>query len=141
VFLSLDGTALVQIVDFIVFLIALNIVFMRPVGAAIAKRRAYLNSLASDIESAAADEKALHAQAEAKRAAARRDADEAIAKARAAAQAEAAEITAAASVKAAGIVDDAQRAVAAEVATARTKESEIVASLAQTLLDRAGVAA
>ena len=70
-FLSVDATLIVQVVNFIVFLLVLNVVFTRPVGAAIAKRRAYINGLSADTEQAEADLKALHAQAEGKRAAAR----------------------------------------------------------------------
>ena len=60
-FLSVDATLIVQVVNFIVFLLVLNVVFTRPVGAAIAKRRAYINGLSADTEQAEADLKALHA--------------------------------------------------------------------------------
>lgn len=138
-FLSVDwhGTFLVQVVNFIVFLVLLNIVFMRPVGAAIAKRRAYINGLASDIEQAEADVKALHGQAEAKRAAARREADDVLAKTRASAQNEAASVQASYAERATGIALEAQQAVAGEIAAARSKEDEIVATLSRTLLERA----
>ncbi|GAC1427195.1 MAG: hypothetical protein NVSMB64_33210 [Candidatus Velthaea sp.] len=115
----------------------LNAVFLRPVGAAIAKRRAYINGLATDIEAAESDVKALRGQAEAKRAAARREAEELHAKARAAAQNEAGQVTAGYTQRAAALVADAQREVATEVATARLREDELVKGLAQTLLDRA----
>jgi len=137
VFLSVGGTFVVQVVNFIVFMLVLNIVFMRPVGAAIAKRRAYVNGLAADIESAEADVRALRGQADAKRAAARREGDDVIAKARAAAQNEAAETSTVSLARAATITGEAHAAVAAEVATARSKEDEIVASLSRTLLERA----
>jgi F-type H+-transporting ATPase subunit b len=137
VFLQVGGTAIVQVVNFIVFLILLNIVFTGPVGRAIAKRRAYINGLSSDIERAQADVKALRAQAEAKRAAARREADEVIAKARATAQNESADVQAGFAARATTIVHEADRTVAAEVASARAKEEEIVAALSRTLLERA----
>ena len=44
--LNLNATLIVQLVNFIVFLAILNVIFFRPVGAAIAKRRAYLDGLA-----------------------------------------------------------------------------------------------
>ncbi len=49
-FLSLDGTLFVQLVNFAIFFALLNVVFLRPVGRAIAKRREYINSLVSDYE-------------------------------------------------------------------------------------------
>ena len=136
-FLAIDGTLLVQVVDLIVFLVVLNALFLRPVGAAIAKRRAYINGLATDIEAAEGDVRALRGQAEAKRAVARREAEDLHAKARAAAQNEAAQVAAGYTQRAAALVADAQREVATEVATARTREDELVKGLAQTLLDRA----
>ncbi len=48
--LNLDATVFVQIVDFIVFLAIMNVIFFRPVGAAIARRRAYIDGLKHDIE-------------------------------------------------------------------------------------------
>lgn len=136
-FLQIDGTLVVQVVNLIVFLIVLDAVFFKPVGAAIAERRAYINGLAADIEGAEADVRAMRGQADAKRAAARREADEMMARARAAAQTEAVEIVAAYAQRAQDLVDAAQKTVAGEVATARAKESDVVASLAQTLLERA----
>lgn len=136
-FLQVGGTAIVQVVNFIVFLILLNVVFTGPVGRAIAKRRAYINGLSSDIEHAQADVKALRAQAEAKRAAARREADEVIAKARATAQNESVDVQAGFAARATTIMHEADRMVAAEVASARASEEEIVASLSRTLLERA----
>lgn len=136
-FLVPDGTFFVQIVNFIVFLVLLNIVFLGPVGRVIAKRRAYINGLSADIEQAQGDVKALRAQAEAKRVAARREADEVMAKARASAQNEGAEVLASFAGRATEISHEAQRAVAAEVAAAREKEEEIVGTLSRTLLERA----
>ncbi|MFN2459134.1 MAG: ATP synthase F0 subunit B [Candidatus Velthaea sp.] len=136
-FLRIDGTLLVQIVNFIIFLAVLNVVFMRPVGAAIAKRRAYINGLAADIEQAETDVKSLRGQADAKRAAARREAEELIAKARAEAQNEAAASAGASMERAAEIVSAAHKAVQAELAAARANEDAIVRDLAQTLVSRA----
>ena len=136
-FLSLDGTLIVQIINFIVFIALLNIVFLRPVGAAIAKRRAYIDGLARDIEQGQIQVKALHGQAEDRRAAARREAEAEIAKARAAAQNEAGEILLKYQEQATDLVEHAHRSVAAELEKARTNEQQVVESLAQTLLERA----
>src|ERR1700730_14160101 len=87
--LSLDGTLIVQLVNFIVFLVILNEIFMKPVGAAIARRRAYIDGLMHDMEQLQRDAKELRGQAEARRLAARREAEDAIARARVAAGQEA----------------------------------------------------
>ena len=136
-FLQIDGTLLVQIVNFVLFIVLLNIVFLRPVGAAIAKRRAYIDGLARDIEEGEAEIKAARGAAEERRAVARREAEAAIAKARAQAQNEAAEIGADYQRRVAEIVAKAHREVDAEIAAARTHEPEVVESIAQTLLERA----
>jgi F0F1-type ATP synthase membrane subunit b/b' len=115
----------------------LNMVFLKPVGAAIAKRRAYIDGLARDIERGQGEVKALRGQAEDRRAAARREAEAAIAKTRAQAQNEALEELAEYQQRAQGLIEDAQREVAAELEAARAKEPQVVDSLAQTLLDRA----
>ena len=136
-FLSIDGTLLVQVVNFILFIVLLNVVFLRPVGRAIAQRRAYIDGLARDIESAEAEVRTARGQAEEHRAAARREADAAIAKARTAAQNEAGEVTLGYQHKAQTIVEDAHRQVGGEVEAARANETQIVDGLARTMLERA----
>jgi F-type H+-transporting ATPase subunit b len=136
-FLSIDATLLVQVVNFVIFIVLLNIVFLRPVGAVIAKRRAYIDGLARDIEAAEAEVRSARGAAEERRAAARREAEAAIAKARVAAQNEAAKIVASHQQRAAQIVEEAQRAVAAEIAAARAGEDQAVDSIANMMLERA----
>jgi F-type H+-transporting ATPase subunit b len=135
--LSLDGTLVVQLVNFIVFLLILNAIFFKPVGAAIAKRRAYIDGLKHDIEQAQFDAKTLRAQAEERRAAARREAEEAIARARVATGAETDTIVTAAQQQAAEIVAKAHAEVAREIEAARADESRVVDTLADELLARA----
>jgi F-type H+-transporting ATPase subunit b len=135
--LSLDGTLVVQLVNFVVFLLILNAIFLKPVGGAIARRRAYINGVASDIEQFEADIRALQAQAEEQRAIARREAEATIVAARAAAQAEAAAIVGDHQIQASALVAEAQATVALEAVTARAQEESIVASLARTMLERA----
>jgi F-type H+-transporting ATPase subunit b len=137
VFLSIDGTLIVQVVNFIVFIVVLNLVFLKPVGAAIAKRRAYIDGLARDIERGQGEAKTLRGQAEERRAAARRQAEAEIAKARVQAQNEAGEELLEYQQRAQALIEDAQREVAREVEAARAKEPQVVDSIAQTLLDRA----
>lgn len=136
-FLSIDATLIVQVVNFVLFIVFLNVVFLKPVGAAIAKRRAYIDGLASDIEAAEAEVRAARGAAEERRAAARREAEAAIAKARVAAQNEAAEVVASHQQRATQIIEEAQRAVDVELAAARANEEHVVDALAQSLLERA----
>ena len=135
--LSLDGTLVVQLVNFVIFLAILNAIFLKPVGAAIAKRRAYIDGVASDIEKFEAERKALGVEADEKRAAARRAADATIGAARAAGQNEAAVIVADHQAQANAIAAEAQATVALEIAQARMTEHDVVESLAQTMLERA----
>src|ERR1700721_720946 len=81
--LSLDGTLVVQLVNFIIFLVILNVIFLKPVGSAIAARRAYIDKVGADIAQFEYDLKALRVQADERRAAARRKADATAAGARA----------------------------------------------------------
>ena len=136
-FLKIDATLIVQVINFVLFIVFLNVVFLRPVGAAIAKRRAYIDGLSADIETAEAEVRSARGAAEERRAAARRDAEAAVAKARVAAQNEAAEIVAGRQARATEIVEEAQREVGTEIAAARANEEKIVDSIAQTLLERA----
>jgi F-type H+-transporting ATPase subunit b len=144
VLLSLDGTLVVQLINFLVFLVILNAIFLKPVGAAIARRRAYIDSVARDIEQFEGDIRTLRTQAEERRSAARREGDAVIAQARAQAQTEAAGISADYAAQAAKLVQDAHATVAREIAAARENDAQIVESLADSLLTRAigpGVAA
>ncbi len=136
-FLEIDGTLFVQIVNFVVFVMLLNVVFLRPVGAAIAKRRAYIDGLSRDIEAAQADVQRTRDEAAARRLAARRAAETALSAARAEGQTQAAAIVAEFSDKAAAIVEEARRRVDDEMSAARARESDIVAALSETMLERA----
>ena len=135
--LSLDGTLIVQLVNFIVFLVILNEIFMKPVGAAIARRRGYIDGLMHDMEQLQRDAKELLGQADARRLAARREADEAIARARVAAAQEADALIAAAQTRAGEMTKQAHAEVAQEVAFARGQEGRVVAALANEMLNRA----
>jgi F-type H+-transporting ATPase subunit b len=135
--LSLDGTLVVQLVNFVIFLVILNAIFLKPVGSAIAKRRAYIDGVAADIERFDGERRTLGNEAATVRADARRAAEATIAAARAKAQAEAAEILADHQTRATGIIADAHVAVKLEIATARRTETEVVESLARTMLERA----
>ena len=135
--LALDGTLVVQIVNFIVFLAIMDVIFFRPVGAAIARRRAYIDGLKHDIETLDQDVKSLRGQAEAQRAAARREADEAIAQARIAFGKETDAIVAEAQGQAMEIVRRARTQVETEIQAARGQEPRIVDALAGEMVARA----
>jgi F-type H+-transporting ATPase subunit b len=135
--LSIDGTLIVQLVNFIVFLVILNEIFMKPVGAAIARRRAYIDGLTHDMEQLQRDAKELRGQAEARRLAARREAEEAIARARVAAAQEADAVVVAAQSRAAEVTKQAHAEVSKEMASARSQEGRVVGLLANEMLNRA----
>ncbi len=136
-FLSIDGTLVVQIVNFVVFIILLDLVFLRPVGRVIAERRAYIDGITQDIESGEAQIRTLRGQADEQRAAARREAEAAIAQTRARSQDEAAQVLAGYQERAAALIEEAQRSVAGELDAARAGEDQLVDGLARTMLERA----
>lgn len=136
-FLSLDGTLVVQIVNFVVFIVLLNVVFLKPVGAALAKRRAYLDELAREVEAGQAEVTGIRARADEARAAARREADAALAERRAVSQSEAQSALDEFRAQADAITARAQADVQREVASARAREGEIVDALAREMVDRA----
>ena len=135
--LAIDGTLVVQLVNFIVFLAILNVIFMKPVGAAIARRRAYIDGLKHDIEQLQLDATDLRGQAEGRRLAARRQAEEAIAKARVASGQDADAAIAAAQAKAADVTAQAHAEVAREIASVRRDEERVVDALAADMTNRA----
>jgi F-type H+-transporting ATPase subunit b len=135
--LSLDGTLVVQLVNFVIFLAILNAIFLKPVGAAIAQRRAYIDGVGSDIEQFEEDVRSLRARGAEAIAEARREADARIAEQRAAAQREAEVIVSDHQLQAAAVVAGAQATVALEVTEARRDEERLVDALARTMLERA----
>jgi F-type H+-transporting ATPase subunit b len=135
--LSLDGTLFVQLVNFIVFIVILNAIFLKPVGSAIAARRAYIDSVGADITQYEADLKALRSQGDDTRSAARRAADATIGQSRAQAQAEAAAIIAEHQVEASVIIAEAQSSVGLEIAQARSSGGPVIEALARQMLERA----
>ncbi len=135
-FLKLDGTFIVQLINFAVFFAILNVVFIRPVSRAIVKRREYINSVTNDYDRYQAEAQSLRTEAEAIRAAARREAEAALARARAEASNESASMAAQYGQQAAHIVEEAHRTVATELELARAKESQMVGELAALMVER-----
>ena len=136
-FLQLDGTFWFQLINFAIFYAIFRVIFLNPVGEALRKRRAYIEAVQNDYLSSTAQAKALRAEGEALRAAARREAEETVVRARASAEGEAQRIAADFGTQAGNIADDARATVESEVATARSLEPELAKTLAQSLLDRA----
>jgi len=134
-FLSLDGTLVVQLVNFAIFFALLNVIFLRPVGRAIVKRREYINSLVSDYDRYQEEARGLRAEAENVRAAARRDAEHAVAAARATGSNEAAETSSQYAQRARAIVEQAQRTAHSELEAARAGEEETVRQLAALMVE------
>jgi len=135
-FLSLDGTFWVQLANFAVFFALLNVLFLRPVGRAIRKRREYIEGVVSDYAAYQADAKTLREQAEGIRAQARRDAEQKIAKARADASNEAAALSVQYSSQVQAVVDEAQRNADAELNRARSGEDALVKQLSDLMVER-----
>jgi F-type H+-transporting ATPase subunit b len=135
-FLLPDGTFWVQLVNFAIFFALLNVLFLKPVGRAIRKRREYIDGVASDYAKYQADAKALRERAEQVRAQARREAEQRIARARADASNEAAALASRFSVEVQSTVEEAQRGANAELDRARANEDGLVEQLADLLVDR-----
>jgi F0F1-type ATP synthase membrane subunit b/b' len=136
-FLSVDGTFWFQLINFAIFFALLNVVFLRPVGEAIRKRRAYIDSVQGDYDRYTRQVSGFRADAESKRALARREAEEAIAKARGAAENQAAAIVSDKTAEAQKIADAARATVASEVTAAEAQSGELAKTLAASLLARA----
>jgi F-type H+-transporting ATPase subunit b len=135
-FLLPDGTFWVQLVNFAIFFALLNVLFLKPVGRAIRKRREYIDGVASDYAKYQADAKALRERAEQVRAQARREAEQRIARARADASNEVAALASRFSVEVQSTVEEAQRGANAELDRARANEDSLVRQLADLLVDR-----
>jgi F-type H+-transporting ATPase subunit b len=135
-FLALDGTALVQLINFAIFFALLNVLFLRPVGRAIANRRAYIDNLVSEYDRYQEKARSLRERAAAIRAEARRNAEHHVSTARAAASNEAAEMSSQYAQRARSMTEDAQNTVQAELEKARAAEAEAVRRLANVMLDR-----
>jgi len=137
VFLKLDGTFIVQLLNFVIFFAILNVVFMRPVARAIAKRREYIDSVTGDYDRYQAEGNALRTQAEAIRAAARREAEQLAAQARAEASNESAKLSTEFAQRASEKVRAAHETVNSEVQAARSNEQRAVQELANEMFARA----
>ncbi len=135
-FLLPDGTFWIQLINFAIFFALLNVVFLRPVSAAIKKRRDYINSLTRDYDDYRSQAKKLHAQEDAIRAAARREAELTLSKARAEISNETAQLSAQYGAQAGQKIEQAHVTVAAELESARGGEEKTVREHADLMLER-----
>lgn len=135
-FLALDGTFWLQLINFAIFFAILNVVFLKPVGRAVAKRRAYIDSLIDGYDAADAESRRLQDEIAGKRVAARRDAEATLSKARAKASDESASIATEYAGRAQGIIERANQTVAAEMQAARSKEASAAHELAGMMVER-----
>ncbi len=135
-FLQLDGTFWIQLINFAIFFALLNVLFLRPVSRAIRKRREYINSVTADYDRYQAEAKALRAQAEDVRLQARRQAEAAIAKARAEASNKAAELSVEYNAQVQSTIASADATVEGELKNARANEDQIVKQLADLMVQR-----
>ncbi|HTU82015.1 MAG TPA: ATP synthase F0 subunit B [Candidatus Acidoferrales bacterium] len=136
-FLSFDGTALIQLVNFAIFFALLNVLFLKPVGEAIRKRREYINSVTEDYDRYQGEAKALRARAEKIRSDARRDAEQVLARTRGDASNEASKLTAEFSQKVQATVEEADRRAREVLQRARADEERVVAELSEAMVRRA----
>ena len=136
-FLKVDGTFFVQLVNFAIFFALLNVLFLRPVGKAIAKRRDYIKSVTADYDKYQAEANSLRANDERMRAEARREAEQIVAKGRADASNATAEIATKYGAQAQAVVEEAQQKVASELDAARAESQRTVGELADLMVDRA----
>jgi F0F1-type ATP synthase membrane subunit b/b' len=136
-FLSIDWQdVVVQLINFAIFFAVLNVIFLRPVSAAIRRRREYINSLVTDYDQYQAEAKSLRERAEGVRASARLEAEHRVAAARAAGSNEAAEVATRYSQQAQSLVAEAQQTAQRELDEARSGESAAARSVADFMLAR-----
>jgi F-type H+-transporting ATPase subunit b len=135
--LSIDGTFLLQILNFVVFWTLLNYVFIRPTRRAIEARQRAIDEVNRAAEEMRKRAEALKAQAESLLDGARRRSDELLRAGAARAADEADAISRGAVGDAAASVQLAHATVAAERAAAVAKQGPLVAELARAMVAKA----
>ena len=135
-FLTLDGTFWIQLLNFVIFFGLLNLVFLRPVSAAIKKRRDYINSVTSDYDEYKVEAQKLKAAEDAVLSSARREAELTLSKARGQISNETARLSAQYAAAATHKIEEAHAMVAAELEAARSNEEKTVRELADLMLER-----
>lgn len=135
--LSIDGTFLVQILNFVAFWMLLNFLFIAPTRRAIEERQRVIATQRGQAAELLARVAAIEAQSAVVLDEARRKTDEIMREAAARASAEGHEIERRASEEAAAIVALAHANVASERAQAESKQAPFIAELARSMTRRA----
>ena len=135
--LTLDGTFLAQILNFIVFWVLLNYLFIAPTRRVIERRQRYVAQLFREGDELGARAKTSRAKADAILAEARRRTDEAMRAAAGRASDESHLIERKAADEAAAIVQLAHATVASEHKAALDKQQSFVDELARSMVARA----
>jgi len=136
-FLKLDGTFWIQIINFFIFYAILNMVYIRPASAALRKRRAYIDSVHNEYEAALREVDELKNEADNKRAEGRREGDHVAAAVRNEAMKQAEEIVAKAQAEFSRIAEESETKVHREMNVARAEEHRLVQELADEMVQRA----
>ena len=135
--LNIDGTFIVQMLNFVVFWVLLNYVFIAPTRRAIEERLRLVASTQRESRELRERADALQAEADALIDAARRRTEEIMREAGARASTESHEVERKASEEAAASVALAHAAVASERAHATEKQGPLIQELARAMADRA----
>jgi F-type H+-transporting ATPase subunit b len=135
--LSIDGTFLIQILNFILFWVLLNYLFIAPTRRAIEQRLKYVADLYREGDALASNAATLRAEADAILNEARRRTDEAMRSAASQAADDAHRIERQASEEAAASIALAHATVAAERKQALEKQQAFVKDLARSMVERA----
>jgi len=135
--LTIDGTFIAQILNFVVFWMLLNWLFIAPTRRAIEARQRAIAKLHADADAARAQARSLEAEAAGLLDAARRRTDEIMREGAAKAAASTKEIERLAAEEAAATVALAQAKVATERADAAAKQGVFVDELARSMAHRA----
>ncbi|MBV8425107.1 MAG: ATP synthase F0 subunit B [Candidatus Eremiobacteraeota bacterium] len=136
-FLKLDGTFWVQIINFFIFYAILNVVYIKPAAQALRKRREYIDSVQNEYDAARRSQRELVVQADQKRAEGRREGDHRAAALRSEAMRQAEEIVGKAQAEGLQISQDALNKVERELNAARASRYRLVRELAADMYDRA----
>jgi F-type H+-transporting ATPase subunit b len=134
---SVDGTFIVQLVNFAIFFALVNMLFIKPVSRAIEERRRYIDSLTADYDKYHEEITRLKGQAEAERAQARRDAEVALSAARTQIGREVETLNADYASRVARSVEAAHATVEQEMVKAKAEEPRLVRELSGEMLERA----
>jgi F0F1-type ATP synthase membrane subunit b/b' len=135
-FLKLDGTFWIQIINFFIFYAILNVVYIKPASAALRKRREYIDSVHSEYEAALREIEELKSESDNKRAEGRREGDHVAATIRNEAMKQAEEIVSKAQTEFSRIVEESETKIHRELSLARAEEHRLVQELASEMVAR-----